>query len=129
MELIPGNRYRVTDKQGNCFVMMASSSRRLKMVRSYLVGLVGRDLEFLIISLDDFDESDLTIEPLEDQPAQASPPAISEQAREAILLELLQAITAGVYARQPYGDQHFDPAKSIVHIQNRLRAFRKEPQQ
>lgn len=129
MELIPGNRYRVTDKQGNCFVMMASSSRRLKMVRSYLVGLVGRDLEFLRISLGDFSESDLTVEPLEDQSAQASPPALSEQARESTLLELLQAITAGIYYRGTDGPSAFDPEQALLHIRTRLAAFKKEPQQ
>lgn len=126
MELIKGKKYRVTDQQGNCFVMRAITEHTLEMVPSFLVGLVGDDLERFRIQPKTMGFVDLQIEALEAEPApQASAQPSMDQARYAALMEMLQAITAGVYSRSPYGQKDFDPEQAILHIRTRLAAFEK----
>ena len=130
MELIKGKKYRVTDQQGNCLTMRAVSPYNLEIVHSYIVGYVGLDLERFKLGLDDFRSGDLTITPIDDETTpQASAQPTVDQARYAALLEMLQAITAGIYYRHPYGQNHFDPEQAILHIRTRLAAFEKGSQQ
>lgn len=130
MELTVGKKYRVTDQQGNCLMMRAVSPYNLKIVHSYIVGYVGLDLERFKLGLDDFRSGDLTITPIEDDPAPQASAQPDDQplARYAALLEMLQAITAGIYYRGTDGPSAFDPEQAILHIRTRLAAFAKGSQ-
>ena len=131
MELTVGKKYRVTDQQGNCLTMRAVSPYNLEIVHSYIVGYVGLDLERFKLGLDDFRSGDLTITPIDDEtaPKASAQPDDQPLARYAALLEMLQAITAGIYYRQPYGQGYFDPEQALIHIGTRLAAFEKGSQQ
>ena len=126
MELIKGKKYRVADQQGNSFVMVAANEHRLEMALSYLAGLSGTKGSFLA---PECHKPELTITPIDGPAPQASAQPTVDQARYAALLEMLQAITAGIYYRQPYGQNHFDPEQAILHIRTRLAAFEKGSQQ
>ena len=132
MELTVGKKYRVTDQQGNCLTMRAVSPYNLEIVHSYIVGYVGLDLERFKLGLDDFRSGDLTITPIDDEttPKASAQPDDQPLARYAALLEMLQAITAGIYYP---GDQDgqgaFDPEQALLHIRTRLAAFEKGSQQ
>ena len=129
MELTVGKKYRVTDQQGNSFIMGASTTEVLTIVPSYLVGLAGDGLDGFRLHRSMID-SDLRIELVEESPApEYSAQPTVDQARYAALLEMLQAITAGIYYRHPYGQNHFDPEQAILHIRTRLAAFEKGSQQ
>ena len=127
MELIKGKKYRVTDQQGNSFVMVAANEHRLEMALSYLAGLSGTKGSFLA---PECHKPELTITPIDGPAPQASAQPTVDQARYAALLEMLQAITAGIYYRgNGWAPDGFDPQQAILHIRTRLAAFEKGPQQ
>lgn len=138
MELTVGKRYRITDLQGNTFIMTAATTEVLTIVPSLLVGLAGGgldgfrlhrsmiDSDLRIELVGDFPA--LRIELVEDFPASSAQPSL-DQARYAALLEMLQAITAGIYYPEDRVGPEFDPNQAILHIRTRLSTFAKGPQQ
>lgn len=132
MKFQKGKGYWIEDLQGLRLPAVAISEDTLEFKQSYLVGLLDIQYRYITPSTHAY-PSEFSITAMEEPATQFIPVdfkvAITERSREAALLELLQAISAGSYARQPYGDKHFDPQKALEYIHSKLTALAREPQQ
>lgn len=120
MELTVGKKYRVTDDGGNCLIYIAIGSDLLELSGNRLLQCIG-PVTWDRLRLDE-EAVGLTVTPIDDKPA---PQPTMDQARYAVLLEMLQAITAGIYYPEDRVGPEFDPNQAILHIRTRLAAFEK----